>query len=489
MNVAIIFNCLSGGGAERVAGDLSIYLSQYYNVYLFLEDVSNIVYEYNGELVDCGKDGGDYLEYNVGAAKRKYDIDVSISFMEPFNYINIRTSGKDAVIISERCYQSLIEPREWLYVYLNKQLYPLANNSVSISEGVRKELLESTAIDENKISTIYNFFDIDKIRTLSLDNDHCADENLYDPRKKYIVTIGRLTEQKDHIRLIRQFKYVYEKDDTCRLLIIGSGSMEKKLRNEAEKLSLKDVCVFIPYTKNPFWWLKRADVFVLPSRYEGYGNVILEAMALGIPVVAVDCPAGPREIMDDNADYSVYTAGWRECKRGILVTRDEGDRDGNTNYLADAIQHLLNNENLRSKIVERATYWIEEYSNEKILQEWKECIFKAIENKKNEIVKSFPRIESGNHYVIYGTGEHAKKVYTMLDAKGVEIDAFVISKNKESLVDFLGKPVYEKEYILENRENIKIIMGIADFTYANQVCKWFLDNKIDNVVFCPLSKE
>ncbi len=488
MRIAIILNYLRGGGAERIAGFLSKYLSKRHEVFLFLENPENIVYEYGGTIIDVGKDGGDYIEYHIKKAKELYNIDVSISFMEPFNHINVRTAEKDAVILSERCYQSLIEPREWSHLLLNKQLYPVANHIVAISEGVRQETIRDTSVNERMISTVYNFFDADRVRKLSLRNDQQGVDFEYDHANKYIVSIGRLEEQKDHLRLIRQFKYLYEKNAICRLVIVGSGSMEGTLRSEAKRLNLNEVCTFIPYSRNPFYLLRKADVFVLPSRYEGYGNVILEAMALGVPVVSVDCPAGPREILDDDTDYSKEIKGWRVAKRGILVSREDSDRDGTTTFLADAISHLLEDVHLKARIVDEAMRWIEGYSDDVILREWNICINKAIEDKKKGKRRSCPKIEKGKPYIIYGTGVHAEKVFRDMMRGGYEVESFVVTK-KTGIDEFNGKPVYGRDYLLEQDRRKRVIMGVSKFEYANEICKWFMENDMYDVIFYPLSRK
>lgn len=490
MRIAIILNCLRGGGAERIAGYLSKYLDQMHEVYLFLENPKNIVYEYGGQIIDVGKDAGEYLEYHVKMAKIKYDIDVAISFMEHFNHINVRTKGRDVVILSERSYQRLMQPREYVNEIQNKNLYPLADHIVAISEGVRNEIIETTTIDSDNVSTIYNFFDYKKIRSLSEDNINWPieiDAHEFE-KNKLIVSIGRLVEQKDHIRLLRQFEILHRKDKNTKLMIIGDGDLEQLLRDMIVNFGLYDSAFIIPYMANPFPILKSADVFVFSSRYEGYGNVLLEAMALSVPVISVDCLSGPREILDDNTDYEEKTVGWKKATRGILVTDNESDRTGETRYLADAMEMVLKNIKLRKKITGAATEWIEHRSNAVILQQWISCIEKAVKRSKERVSESLVVPVKEGRYVIYGAGYYAKKIYRELQKKEINIDAFIVSNKENSATELFGRPIYQKEVLLSGSDKYEIIMGVVNWEYVNQICKWLIDNNIYNIIFYSLSK-
>lgn len=489
MRIAIILNCLYGGGAERIAGYLSKYLSQKHEVYLFLENPENIVYEYGGQIIDVGGDGVEYLEYNVRVAKIKYNIDVSISHMEHFNHINIRTRGRDAVILTEHSCQRLMEPRGYADEVQNKKLYPLADHIVAVSEGVRSEIIEDTIVDPEDVSTIYNFFDCENVRLMSKDGIKLPNEisNYELGECKLIISIGRLVEQKDHVRLLRQFEILHKRNKRTKLVIIGSGEMENLLREIVANYGLEDSVFILPYMVNFFPILKSADAFVLSSRYEGYGNVLLEAMALNVPVISVDCFSGPREILSDNADYRRIT-GWEIAKRGILVTANDGDRTGETEYLADAIEIVLNNEELRRQIVGAAKEWIDNRSNKKILLQWTQCIEKAIKKNNERKPDKFIRLTKRGSYVIYGAGEYAKRIYMELQEEGIHINAFIVSKKDGSTAELFGCPIHQREILLGAGKEYEVIMGVANWEYANQICKWFIENSIDNVIFYALSK-
>ena len=109
-NIAIMIPTLSGGGAERIAGLLSIYLSRKYNVYILLERDDNISYNYNGKLLKIPLDETGQVEAVVREYKKKYEIDCTISFLERMDIINIRTKVNDLIIVSERLSNGEMEP-------------------------------------------------------------------------------------------------------------------------------------------------------------------------------------------------------------------------------------------------------------------------------------------------------------------------------------------------------------------------------------------
>ena len=115
--------------------------------------------------------------------------------------------------------------------------------------------------------------------------------------------VGALEYQKGHDLLIRalgQLGHI-----PLRLKIVGDGSEKSRLVRVAEDLGVSERVAFFPFQQNPYASMARADLFVLPSRWEGFGHVVAEAMACGVPVLAARCPAGPDEIITDGVDGSL----------------------------------------------------------------------------------------------------------------------------------------------------------------------------------------
>jgi glycosyltransferase involved in cell wall biosynthesis len=147
-----------------------------------------------------------------------------------------------------------------------------------------------------------------------------------------ILGVGRLTRQKDFAALLRAFAIVHQ-EMPARLMILGEGEERKKLERLAQNLGIAQDVALPGFVDNPYKYMARASVFVLSSRWEGPGHVLVEALALGIPIVATDCPYGPREILLDG-------------KAGMLVP--VGDHES----MAKAILELLRNPIKAKQLVE-----------------------------------------------------------------------------------------------------------------------------------------
>ena len=179
-------------------------------------------------------------------------------------------------------------------IFLKKKLYPSADKIIAISEGVKKSLIEKLKLPSSKIEVIYNPAGDNRIIELSKEKV----ENNYFSNNFNIINIGRLTKQKDHITLLKAMKLVLKKIQ-CNLLIIGDGSERKNIYKFIKDNDLENNVNLLGYKSNPWKYLSRSDLFVLSSIWEGFGNVIVESMILGVPVISSDCNSGPSEILVD----------------------------------------------------------------------------------------------------------------------------------------------------------------------------------------------
>lgn len=150
------------------------------------------------------------------------------------------------------------------------------------------------------------------------------DHPWFDEETPVIVAVGRQTRQKDFKTLLRAFADIYD-DRDARLVVPGKEDEQtKKLRRIVEELSLGDVVSFPGFVDNPYGYMCAADVFVLSSKWEGPGHVLIEALALGTPVVATDCPLGPREVLDDGDAGLLVPVGDHEAMaEGIATVLDD----------------------------------------------------------------------------------------------------------------------------------------------------------------------
>jgi glycosyltransferase involved in cell wall biosynthesis len=191
--------------------------------------------------------------------------------------------------------------QRWLRLLPIRWLYPAIEQIVTVSEGVADDTAQIARLPREQIRVIRNPVitpDLERLATAPCPHAWLAD----DAKSPVIIGAGRLQRQKDFPTLLRAFSRVRQQRP-CRLLILGEGAGRKALESLAQRLGLRlgtDGDLELPgYQANLYAWLARADLFVLSSAWEGSPNVLTEALALGIPVVATDCPSGPREILAD----------------------------------------------------------------------------------------------------------------------------------------------------------------------------------------------
>lgn len=188
----------------------------------------------------------------------------------------------------------------WKGDMLIKILYyctaPWADKIIAVSKGSLEWLRRFSHRKLPQGSYIYNPVIDDKIYTL-------ANEKVYFPvditGKTILLTVGRLSEQKDQFSLIKAFEIYLTKNPNALLFILGTGPLENKLQTYIQEKELEQQVFLQGFQNNPYKWMAHCDVFILSSKYEGFGNVIAEAMSLGKTIVSTDCPSGPKEILED----------------------------------------------------------------------------------------------------------------------------------------------------------------------------------------------
>ncbi|MCA9643863.1 MAG: glycosyltransferase, partial [Myxococcales bacterium] len=132
-----------------------------------------------------------------------------------------------------------------------------------------------------------------------------------------ILSVGSLKSQKDHLSLVRAFRDVAGQVNSA-LTILGEGPLRGELERECERLGVRDRVWMPGFTENVDAWYANSDVFVLTSRYEGFGNVLVEALQHGLRVVSTDCPTGPREVLGDSIGRLVPVGDSGRIAKAIL---------------------------------------------------------------------------------------------------------------------------------------------------------------------------
>lgn len=210
--------------------------------------------------------------------------------------------------------------------------YPRNAGFLPVSTGIADDLVAGFGVPREKVHVVHNPVVTDRMMAMALETvDHPW---LVDKELPVVVGVGRLEQQKDFATLIQAFARL-QGQTPCRLLILGEGSERAQLQAMIDAQGLTSCVDLHGFVGNPYAYVARSDVFVLSSKWEGFGNVIVEAMAMGVPVVSTDCPAGPHEILDGG-------------RHGCLVPI------GDVEAMAEAIDATLRSEPDRSALIAEA---------------------------------------------------------------------------------------------------------------------------------------
>jgi glycosyltransferase involved in cell wall biosynthesis len=182
-----------------------------------------------------------------------------------------------------------------LIPFLYRLLSPWMDAAVAVSQGIANELYTRSHIPMRKVKLIHNAVIGDHFRWHA--EQPITHRWLGNPEVPVFVTAGRLVPVKDHDVLLRSLA-LYRRHRPANLIILGNGPLRSELGALATQLGIGDAVDFLGFQENPLPYFRRADAVVLSSYSEGFGNVLVEAMGCGTPVISTDCEHGPAEILD-----------------------------------------------------------------------------------------------------------------------------------------------------------------------------------------------
>jgi glycosyltransferase involved in cell wall biosynthesis len=232
---------------------------------------------------------------------------------------------------------------------LMKTLYPLADIVGGVSRGVLEDVRELVKLPKSKTKVLHNPVVSKKL----YEDAHESPKHtwIHNQENKVVLGAGRLHPQKNFPLLIRAFSKAQAHDPNLRLIILGEGKQRPELESIISEFGLNDAVTLQGHVSNPYSYMAHADLFALSSDFEGFGNVVAEALACGCPVVSTDCRSGPREILEDG-------------KWGTLVP--VGDADA----LSTAMIESLNREHNREAYKKRGAM----FSVERSVDEYEKVI-------------------------------------------------------------------------------------------------------------------
>ena len=368
LKIFFISISLSGGGAERIIIQILKNLNrQRFKPYLVLFEKKG---SYLSQLPE------DVKLYNLKKRRRSdffklvvklahiigsENPDVVVSFLSYTNIVSIlakKLSFRNPRVIihqdtftSESLKNSGFRRTKKILI---KKCYPSVEHIISVSNGVKEDLVNNFHLPEKLIEVIYNAVDREEVKKLSLE---AVNHSWFNSEVPCIIAVGRLTKLKGFSILLQAFSLV-RKQSPCKLIILGDGEQGASLEKMSQNLEIENDVAFLGFQNNPYKYLAHSDIFVLSSLWEGFGIVIIEAMACGVPVISTRCPYGPEEIIADGLN-------------GLLVP--VGDVEG----MAQAILQLLSDEPLRKQLAEEGRRRAEDFKAERMVSQY-EKLFEQV---------------------------------------------------------------------------------------------------------------
>lgn len=357
--IAILLPDLGGGGAERVGLDLAHeFARQGHQVEFVLMRVEG---DFLGDaqaafsVVDLGAARARQVPLALARYLRRKRPDALLVAMWPLTVLaplsRVLSGHRCKLLLSEHCTLST-QYSTWGWVhnlFMRSSMalgYRMADARVGVSAGVVQDMAQLSWMSVGKFDVVHNPIPSRGDATSPITAG--AQALWLVPPGARILTVGSFKAVKNHPLLLRAFARLAHLP-SARMMFLGAGSGEVALRALAQELGIADRVIFAGFHPDPTPFYRTADLFVLSSDYEGFGNVIVEALASGTPVVSTDCPSGPSEILEGG-------------RYGTLVPV------GDEHALAKAIEAALSNKHDPERLRQRAMDFAPEIAASRYLE-------------------------------------------------------------------------------------------------------------------------
>lgn len=394
---------LGFGGAQRVFAEQAKLLAEKFDV---VECAFNLddghVYCTGNRLVSLDVPAGNNIFFKIlfllkrcwklYKLKKKEKPAITISHLEGADYVNILSAGSGRKLLVVHGSKLYDDEMNRTFGMLRKKillpfLYKFSDQIVTVSEGIKDELIQYYHLAPDRITTIYNFFSLEELKEKAAEplNFPIKGKNTF-----RLITSGRLALQKNQRTLFYILKALKEKKNNVRvnLFLIGKGPLKQNLLEECKRLGLQiqevekefaldEVDVyFLGYQENPFKFYKYMDAFLLPSAWEGFPMALGEAMALGLPVLASDCPTGPAEFIapnwrKGNEDISDYP---KVTPYGVLLPIPKVEEEGTIHCWEEAVISLHQDKEKRDSFAKHGIVRMQALDKSYIAEKWFEVL-------------------------------------------------------------------------------------------------------------------
>lgn len=272
-----------------------------------------------------------YNRIDVFISARDFNNSIVLLLKHFYNIDNVHfmaTCHTNAIEENRLFKSKFTKLKTYLYMCMASLTYKWADSIVCVSRGVADATSKYTGIPISKIRVIYNpivEYDFYEKCKENIDEDFWNNPH----GEKVIVSVGRLTEQKNFELLIEAFKLVVECNDKIKLYILGEGEKRMQLEQKIQELNLSSYVVLPGYVTNPYKYISNADLFVSSSSWEGFGNSIAEALATGAKIVSTNCPSGPAEILCDGKYGTLVPVNDKHILAKEILAQIFEDKDKN----------------------------------------------------------------------------------------------------------------------------------------------------------------
>ncbi|NKB98587.1 MAG: glycosyltransferase [Pseudomonadales bacterium] len=363
MKLLFFINSLSSGGAERVITKLASHYgdANHEASLVTLTSLDSDYYSVSPSVTRISLGAGGLSTGVVNAVAnnlrrhsklrqliRRMKPDAIIAFMPTANVLAVLAAGKTAVIVSERVHPAF-DPASKLRFWFKRFAYRRASQVVVLSQISSDWLQEKMGIEPCVI--IPNGIAL----PLPCEQPNVDPSAYIDAEARLILVVGRVSDQKQPFVALAAFEQFAAQSQNWHLVLIGSGDLDNTLKQAVQQSPHANCIHLVPRAGNISAWYKRANIFLSTAKYEGSPNALMEAMAHGCPVLALDCPTGPADLIDNNSN-------------GLLLplepTTDQAER------ISQALLALGNNDTLRKRLGERAANITNTHSDQTFFQRW-----------------------------------------------------------------------------------------------------------------------
>lgn len=314
VKICFVIPSMNGGGAEKMMMNIMNYLDKNkYKIKLILfwnEGYNLKKLDKEVEIIDLKSNLNLFGLLKLVYILKKNKADIVLTSLGPLNAllsIFLFLFKSEKMIARETNVPSIINKIQILQGkriykiidFLYKTTYKRYDLIIAQSDDMLNDLVDKYKFNSKKVVKINNLIDYDIVKKLSIE-----EVNIYDKNKINAVCIGRLNYQKGFDLLINQLKNI--KDINIKVYFLGEGDLKEELINQAKELNILNKIEFLGFKSNPYKYLKKADIFLFPSRVEGFPNSLIEALACGVPAIANKSQGGIQEIIVSGMNGEIY---------------------------------------------------------------------------------------------------------------------------------------------------------------------------------------